>query len=32
MDQLDRGKPNPIWTAAQAITLSPEWIPKTYLG
>jgi len=26
------GRPNPMWSAAQAATLSPEWIPKTYLG
>jgi hypothetical protein len=26
------GKPNPVWTSAQAATLEPAWIPKTYLG
>jgi len=26
------GKPSPIWTAAQALTLNPDWVPKTYLG
>src|SRR4030095_5968090 len=24
--------PNPMYTAAQAVTLAPDWIPKTYLG
>jgi len=26
------GRPNPMWSAAQAAALEPEWIPKTYLG
>jgi hypothetical protein len=24
--------PNPTWTSAQAAFLSPDWVPKTYLG
>lgn len=24
--------PSPMWSAAQAAALEPEWIPKTYLG
>jgi hypothetical protein len=24
--------PNPMYSTLQALTLSPEWIPKTYLG
>jgi hypothetical protein len=25
-------QPNPVYTALQATTLTPDWIPKTYLG
>ena len=25
-------QPNPMYSTLQAVTLSPDWIPKTYLG